>query len=212
MTELQNIYWMGGSPCAGKSTICERLAVKYDLAYYCVDSHYEAHLARADAVRHPNVVRLRNIPWNDVFLRPVPDLLRDEINFYREVIELIVEDLQVLLQENRPIIAEGAALLPELVAPYLPDSRHGLWVVPTETFQREHYSKRPWIHDILADTRDPAQAFENWMRRDARFAEYVRAGCAERGYEVIVVDGEAGLEENLRRAEENFGFRTSPAA
>ena len=211
MTDLRNVYWMGGSPCAGKSTICERLAEKYSLNYYCVDSHYEAHLARADAVRHPNVVRLRSITWNDVFLRPVQDLLRDEIAFYHEVIELIVEDLR-RLPSDQPVVAEGAALLPELVAPYLPDIQHGLWVVPTETFQREHYSKRPWIHAILAETRDPAQAFENWMCRDARFAEYVRAGCAERGFEVIVVDGEAGLEENLRRAEAHLGFRTSPAA
>jgi len=195
MTDLKNVYWVGGSPCAGKSTICERLAEKYGLNYYCVDSHYEEHLARADAVRHPNVVRLRNITWNDVFLRPVPDLLRDEIAFYHEVIELIVEDL-LHLPVGRPVIAEGAALLPELVAPYLDDPHHGLWVVPTEAFQREHYSRRPWIHGILAETRDPAQAFENWMCRDARFAEYVRAGCAERGFEVIVVDGEAGLEEN----------------
>ena len=211
MTVLRNVYWMGGSPCAGKSTICERLAEKYSLNYYCVDSHYEAHLARADAVRHPNMVRLRSITWNDVFLRPVQDLLRDEIAFYHEVIELIVEDLR-RLPSDQPVVAEGAALLPELVAPYLPDIQHGLWVVPTETFQREHYSKRPWIHAILAETRDPAQAFENWMCRDARFAEYVRAGCAERGFEVIVVDGEAGLEENLRRAEAHLGFRTSPAA
>lgn len=210
MTDLKNVYWVGGSPCAGKSTICERLSEKYGLTYYCVDSHYEEHLARADAVRHPNVVRLRNITWNDVFLRPVPDLLRDEIAFYHEVIELIVEDLR-LISDDHPVIAEGAALLPELVAPYLDDRHHGLWVVPTEAFQREHYSRRPWIHGILAETRDPAQAFENWMRRDARFAEYVRAGCAERGFEVIVVDGEAGLEENLRRAEAHFGFRTSLA-
>lgn len=210
MTDLKNVYWVGGSPCAGKSTICERLSEKYGLTYYCVDSHYEEHLARADAVRHPNVVRLRNITWNDVFLRPVPDLLRDEIAFYHEVIELIVEDL-LRLPVDRPVIAEGAALLPELVAPYLDDRHHGLWVVPTEAFQREHYSRRPWIHGILAETRDPAQAFENWMSRDARFAEYVRAGCAERGFEVIVVDGEAGLEENLRRAEAHFGFRTSLA-
>lgn len=211
MTGLNNIYWMGGSPCAGKSTICERLAEKYGLTYYCVDSHYAEHLARANAEHHPNAMRARALTWNDAFLHPVADLVKYEIDFYHEVIELIVEDLR-LISDGRPVIAEGAALLPELVAPYLPDLQHGLWVVPTEAFQREHYSRRPWIHGILAETRDPAQAFENWMCRDARFAEYVCEGCAERGFEVIVVDGKAGLEENLRQAEAHFGFRTSPSA
>ncbi len=209
MNNLSRVYWMGGSPCAGKSTICERLAEKYGLTYYCVDSHYEEYLARADGARHPNAVRARTLTWNEAFLRPVPELVQYEIDFYHELIEFIVEDL-MHLSNARPVIAEGAALLPELVAPYLSDPRHGLWVVPTEAFQREHYAKRPWIHGILAETRDPAQAFENWMCRDARFAEHVRKGCAARGYEVVVVDGRASLEENLRQAETHFGFRTSP--
>lgn len=211
MADLKNVYWMGGSPCAGKSTICERLAGEHDLLYYCVDSHYEEHLTRADAVRHPNTVRARTLTWNDAFLRPVPELLQYEIDYYHELIELIVDDLRKL-PDDRPVIAEGAALLPELVAQYLADTRRGLWVVPTEAFQREHYAKRTWIHGILAETRDPTQAFENWMCRDARFADHVREGCAARGYRAIVVDGRASLEENYRQAEAHFGFKTSPAA
>lgn len=32
-----NIYYIGGSPCAGKSTVAEILSQKYDLYYFKVD-------------------------------------------------------------------------------------------------------------------------------------------------------------------------------
>ena len=32
-----NIYYIGGSPCSGKSTVAELLAAKYNLYYFKVD-------------------------------------------------------------------------------------------------------------------------------------------------------------------------------
>lgn len=34
---MMNVYYIGGSPCCGKSTVAEFLSKKYDLFYFKVD-------------------------------------------------------------------------------------------------------------------------------------------------------------------------------
>ena len=51
-------------------------------------------------------------------------------------------------------------------------------MIPTESFQRQHYSQREWRHDVLRKTSDPERAWENWMARDAYFGrEVARQEC-----------------------------------
>lgn len=41
----QDIYWIGGSPCSGKSTIAEILAEKHDFTVFkCDDFHFRIDL------------------------------------------------------------------------------------------------------------------------------------------------------------------------
>jgi adenylate kinase family enzyme len=50
LPDLSNIYWIGGAPCSGKSTITEKLAFKHGLSMFKSDDHMYAHmnLARAE--------------------------------------------------------------------------------------------------------------------------------------------------------------------
>ena len=118
---------------------------------------------------------------------------------------MILADLAAL-PADRPILAEGAALLPELVAPDLADPRCAIWVVPTEAFQRHHYAQRPWIGDILAQCSQPEQAFRNWMDRDAAFARHVLASAGARGLATLLVDGHTALEANAAAIAARFGW------
>lgn len=40
---MTKIYWIGGSPCSGKSTIAEILSNKYGLYYFKVDDYLEKY-------------------------------------------------------------------------------------------------------------------------------------------------------------------------
>ena len=44
---MTNIYFIGGSPCSGKSTVAEILAEKYDLYYFKVDDFLEEYTKMA---------------------------------------------------------------------------------------------------------------------------------------------------------------------
>ena len=182
------VFWIGGSPCAGKSTIAARLASAYGFALYRCDEALDAQLRRVSALSHPMMHKLTNSSWNDLWTRPVEVQIREELAFYREEFPLILDDLRAYPDET-PLIVEGTALLPELVAPLLVAPQQVVWLVPTATFQREHYARRPWIHAILRQCDDPAQAFENWMRRDSGFADEVERQARERQLRALRIDG-----------------------
>ena len=50
---LAHVYWIGGSPCAGKSTVADMLGERYGVHVYHVDDHAEDHSARATATDQP---------------------------------------------------------------------------------------------------------------------------------------------------------------
>ena len=203
---LGRSFILGGSPCSGKSTIAKRLAAQHDLAYYKVDDHDRAHMARIDPARHPTMHAFVQMNWNEVWSRPVALQVAEELAFYHERFEMILEDLEVLDRE-RPVLLEGAALLPELIHQWGVKLNRALYLIPTKAFQVRHYSQRPWIKDILRECDDPEQAFDNWMERDHQFGqEIINQLCLFR-YEYIVIDGNKVIDEITRVVRNHFRLR-----
>jgi hypothetical protein len=198
---------MGGSPCSGKSSIAEMLAEKYGLHVYKCDDAFWEHAKRVDPVEHPTFHRMMRMTWDELWMRRVAVQIEDEFACYREQFGMIVNDL-LARPRSMPVIAEGAALLPELVSGLLPDRSRAVWVVPTESFQREHYTpeKRPFINDILAHCQDPTQAFANWMDRDVGFAKRVAEQAQALDLEVLTVDGKRTIGQNAEIVASSFGL------
>ncbi len=199
MTKKANvpfIYWLGGSPCSGKSTIAELLAKRYNLHYFNCDATFERHLQASDPAAQPTLHRLRTMNSDAIWLAPVAEQVARVIAIYREEFPLLLADLAVL-PIDRPILAEGAALMPELVMQTLAWTKRSAWVVPTPAFQQTQYAQRPWVADVLKDCRDPEQAFANWMARDAAFADYVATTARAQGLPLLLVDGVQTIAENV---------------
>jgi hypothetical protein len=196
---------MGGSPCSGKSSIAHILAQEYGLQTYHCDDRYEAHLKRADRDKHPRMFRASGVTWDEVWMHPVDYLVAREFAFYREEFEMVMEDL-LAMPWSSPILAEGAALLPECVAPLLARPNQAIWVVPTEDFQRTQYARRDWVEDILRQCQHPDEAWENWMGRDAAFARQVLSDATERQLAVLEVDGSQSIQRNAETIAKHFGL------
>ena len=193
---LSHVYWIGGSPCAGKSSVAQTLAHLYGLSVYACDAKTPDHLQHAQYDLQPTMHRIARMGWEQIWMRPVEELLHDALRFNHEEWDLFLEGY--LAHPSQYPVVEGAVLLPELVAPLLSDPHRGIWMVPTEAFQRHHYAQRPWIQSILQDCSNPKAAFENWMQRDARFAQVVMGQAQERGLKVMVVDGSMALADTVR--------------
>lgn len=202
---LAHVLWMGGSPCSGKSSIAEMLAKKYGLRVYKCDDAFWEHAKRVDPAKHPTFHRLTHMTWDELWMRPVAVQIADEFACYREQFGMIIDDLLVL-PRSTPVIAEGAALLPDLVSDLLPDRDRAVWVIPTEPFQREHYTpeKRPFVNDILAHCQNPTQAFANWMDRDVGFAKRIAQQAQELDLKGLTVDGRRTIEQNAEMVAKYF--------
>jgi 2-phosphoglycerate kinase len=192
--KLENVFWLGGSPCAGKSSISEILASRFGVDVYHVDEAFNLHAQQFDPIRQPTLTKWLASSCNQRWMQPVDTLVRNAIGCYQEHFTMILED--VLSRPERPLLVEGTALLPKEVASLLTHWSHAIWVIPTTDFQRAHYPKRDWAQGVVAQCTNPEAAFLNWMERDTRFAKWIEAEASGLHLPVLKVDGNRTIEEN----------------
>ena len=206
--KLAHVRWMGGSPCAGKSTIADALVERYGMRLYRCDDAFPLHTQRTNPHEQPVFYRVMRLSCDGLWMRPVAQQVAEEIEIYQEEFPMILRDL-LAMPVDMPILAEGAALLPELVAPWIDPAnpRQAVWLTPTAEFQRFHYARRDWPRQVVRDCKDPDQAFGNWMERDVRFAEYVRSEANQRGWSALLVDGVSSIAENTAWVEIQLGLK-----
>lgn len=199
---------LAGSPCSGKSTLAARLAEEFRLPFYKVDDRQQDHIERCNPEQYPVMHRYTQMSWDEIWMRPVPEQVAEEFAYFRERFGMILHDLESF-DTKGPLVMEGAAFLPELLAQSGADPRRVLVLAPTLAFQRRHYAQRPWIHGILHACRDPEQAFANWMERDHQFGQRVLSQARALNYATLLVDGQLSLDEQYEYVKAFFGFGTS---
>jgi len=202
---MQEVYYIGGSPCCGKSSIAEMLAVSHGLEYYKADDHLLAHmrLAAQDGKAHSkNTLTLGN---EQMWMRN-PHIQKDEaVLIYREIFPYVMQDI-CAIHTGKPIVAEGAGFMPELMRATDIDRHQYICIVPTEAFQRQKYAERAWIKEFLSGCSNQELAFHNWMSRDALFAKHVYCQAQQIGYSAIVVDGNRTIADNCEAIAKHFGL------
>jgi 2-phosphoglycerate kinase len=204
--QFEHILWMGGSPCAGKTSIADLLADQYRLVVYHADEMFDEHQRRVTRTQQPYLYKWTHTPWNDLWMQSKEKLLEEAVECYSEQFEMIVRDLNKRSSKER-ILVEGNSLLPDRVAELLSKKEGGIWVVPTESFQRERYRARgQWVEEILAECDDPEGAYRNWMERDAAFGQWINERARELNLEVIEVSGQRTLEVNAEIIARHFGL------
>jgi hypothetical protein len=207
---LAHVLWLGGSPCSGKSSIARLLADRYGLRIYSCDEAFGQHRQQLTTTDQPTLYKWTHTPWAELWMQPAGVLLAEAIAAYREHLDLVMADLR-RLPPSEPVLAEGTCLLPDGVQPCLPGPAAGIWLVPTEAFQRGHYPRRgPWVQEIVNQCPDPQQALRNWMDRDVAFAAWLAGRVQALGLELLVVDGQRSIPENARVVAHHFGLSARP--
>lgn len=207
-SRLSHVYWLGGSPCCGKSTISDLIRDRYDVQVVHVDEAVRDKYSQFRPDTQPCLHRWTSSSWDDLWARPVDVLLEEVFRCYKEQFDIILADL-LELQPNSPILVEGNSLLPSKMAPLVQAKSHALWMVPTEEFQRREYPRRgAWVKAILDQCSDPGQALKNWMDRDVAFAARIADQVRCSGFTLLTVDGTRPIEQNMQLVVERFGFES----
>lgn len=202
---MAKIYYIGGSPCSGKSTIAEMIAKEHNLYYFKVDDYLEEYISKGKQKGKQASTKISTMTPEEIWMRPPEEQSDEELEIYREMFEFIMNDLKEINVPNG-IITEGAAYLPELVKMAGIDSRHYINIVPTKEFQYSHYKERPFVPYVLEGCSDKTAAFENWMERDVLFAVFVREQAEQLGYESVVTTGELSIQKTYNIVCQIFGL------
>jgi hypothetical protein len=129
-----DLWWIGGSPCSGKSTVAATIAAARAVPVYSCDGAFARH---ADA--GPVLRKVTGMSIGDRLAQPVDVQVDDVFCLYREEFPLILDDLRTAAPGT---VVEGAALLPELLAGICVPGHRAVWIVPTWEFQVRHYRQR----------------------------------------------------------------------
>lgn len=199
------IFYIGGSPCSGKSTVAEALCAKYGLYDFKVDDHLDKYMQLGAGDGKPACTRIASMTPEEIWMRDPALQCREELTIYEEIFPYVLDDLHGITGETG-IITEGAAWLPKLAHACGIPADHYLSITPDKSFQVSHYRQREWVPYVLADCSDKAKAFDNWMERDALFAVAVRQQCGALGYDSVTNDGSVPVEMMLERVEKHFGL------
>ena len=189
-----NIYYIGGSPCAGKSSVAEILSKKHDLYYSKTDDFLDRYMQAGARKGYPVCRKTAGMSAEQIWMRKPLLQCREEFDIYREIFEFVAADLD-RIEWKGGIITEGTAYLPELMKQSgVPGSRY-IVITPTKEFQVIHYRKRAFVPLVLEGCSDKEKAFRNWMDRDVLFAQEVRRQCHKENYVSVINDGNMDLDE-----------------
>lgn len=199
-----NTYFIGGSPCSGKSTVAEILSKKFDLYYFKVDDFLDKYTKMGAFKGYKICTKQACMDVEAIWMREPVIQCNEEHVFYEEIFEFVLADLEKI--KGKGIITEGAAYLPKLMGKIGVSKDRYLSITPTEDFQIEHYKERKWVPYVLEGCSDKEKAFSNWMNRDILFAQEVQRQCNEEQYTSIINDGSIIIDEMVGKVSSCFGL------
>jgi hypothetical protein len=187
---LPSVFWLGGGPGSGKTTVAAAVARRLDLRLYPVDGHTYEHLGRAEAGGYPLHARLAAMTPGQRRAGTPEELAGRFVAASAERVRMIYEDL-LALGSGPTVVVEGPQLFPGLVAPAMRSREHGLWLLPTAEFGRRGVERR----GLSARGTATDQEFGRRLRRDVLLTGINREQAAARNLRVADVDGGRGVAE-----------------
>ncbi|MGH3169813.1 MAG: hypothetical protein ACRDN0_28530 [Trebonia sp.] len=186
---IQGVFWLGGGSGAGKSTVAMAVARRLDLRLYAIDGHTYEHMARADARpgEYPRSRALNVLSPEQRMAGTPAELAERFAATSAERLAMVRDDLRNV-GDGPAVLVEGPQLFPELVAPLLETTEHGLWLLPTPDFARASVERR---------FGQEAAANERRYARDVLMTELIRKQAAAHGLPVTEVDGSSGVDASI---------------
>ncbi|MFD0617731.1 hypothetical protein ACFQZR_09695 [Paenibacillus sp. GCM10027629] len=208
---FENIYFITGSACGGKTTVSKFLANKYDLILYSWDDRFAEYQAIAHPNYQPAMSQRSNITsWEEYFMRPVEAFADWLASSFKEQTSMATVDLLRLSGNvgGKKIIVDGfftADILKEIT-----DYSRVFFLLASEEVIRHDYFNREEKREMLEcinGLKNPNAAIENTFHTMLYKQEERDKAIRESGFRYNTRDN---LNTNpldlIREVEEHFGF------
>lgn len=135
---LKHVYWIGGTACAGKTTIAKALTEEFGFYHYNADEMYKHYREMARPEAQPNMC-IHFDSAKAYFERPKEDYIAYLEAINRESFGMLLVDL-LKLPTDRPIIVEGH-YLPELMLRVAAPERIALFTTSEELIRSDYFNR-----------------------------------------------------------------------
>ena len=157
---LTNVYFLTGSPCGGKTTMCRALSEKYGIPFFN-SNHRAREFASWEEICHPDyqpVSSLWTTDWERFFNRPTDEYIAWLDAISAEYAEYALVELMKLSRTN-PVVTDvdiPFQLLHQITTP----KRVAAMLTAPDLTVRDYYRREDHrdIYDCIMSLRNPEKA------------------------------------------------------
>ena len=203
---LRNVYFVSGTPCAGKTTITRALGRKFGIPVYVIDDQFTIHQLMSDEAHQPNMNK--NFKDADEFFgRSVEAYKSWLLGNSREQLDFVLMDL-IRLSRDRVVlcdihlIAEQAAKItdPSRIAFLIKEPKD---LVDAYISRPDHRAFRDFIHSASNYEKAKATCNETLYSLNIERYNYIRNS----EYFWLERDDSRTVDETAALVEKHFGWR-----
>lgn len=203
---LENVYWIGGAACGGKSTLTDALAEKHGFQAYHPEEHYDRHRAMANGEDHP--LMLRPFPgWQAFFGRSPNEYAAWIMDLDRELFPMVVLDA-VRMAVTGPVVVDCHSLTPALVETVSAPERVLFLFADEPTIRSAFFARedKNGVLHALQTVTDPEAAKANVLDAVCEVSARKIAQVKDSGYRYAIRGDGSTIEGTLAIVEEHFGL------
>ena len=207
---LENVYFIAGTPCGGKTTVSRTLSKKYGIPVYDIDERFEEHQRMSDPVSQPSM----NWQFKDAdefFGRSVEEYRSWLLKNTREQLDFVLLDL-MRLSQNGKIICDCHLTL-EQAAQVTEPSRMAFMIkkpvnlVDEYCNRADHQGFSDFIHSATDVEKAKKTCNETLLSLNEKFYEDVKAS----EFFWLERDDKRSVEETAELVAKHFGIETEGA-
>lgn len=206
---LENVYFITGTPCGGKTTISRALAQRHQLLVYDVDEQFPKHQQLSDPAFQP-AMRQTFRDADAFFGRTVQQYKEWLLANTREQLDFVILDLIRLSQRQR-VVCDCHLTVEQ--AGKITDPSRIVFLIKDPTHLVDDYRNRPDHQDFTnyinsATHVEKAKAVCNETLKSLHMKEY--HAIKDSNYFWMERDAQSTVDHTVREVERHFGWQRDP--